>query len=141
MKNIIFALCVLFSFNGFAQIGEVREDEPGEMIGSLNEMFTLRVKDKGEEKLYVLTYRNSAYDYFIDLQNILFYGSDNDLNKFYDFLKSADKNRKTLQVGNFDVSVSAYNKKYIMIHVYPENDVDGSFTLSLKELDKLFGKA
>ncbi len=141
MKKLILLLCVLFGMNGYAQIGEVRQDDRGEMIGSLNKMFTLEVKDKGDENLYILTYRNAAYDYILDLQNILFYGSDIDLNKFYEFLKSADENRKSLQVGKFDVSVSTYNKKYIMIHVYPEDDVDGNFTLTHKELDKLFGKA
>jgi hypothetical protein len=90
--------------------------------------------------MYVLTYRNAEYDYIIDLQNIIFYGGEQDLNTLYNFLANADDDFKKIKIGDNDIRVKKL-KKYIMVTVYPDNDIDGYFILSPKHLKKLFGKA
>ncbi len=136
MKKLILLLCVLFGMNGFAQVGEVVEETPAKLIGDINGVFTLEEK----EDRYILTYPNAEYSSILDLQFILFYGNENDLNAFYEFIKSAGDNTRKLRVGKYDVHVKKL-KKQIMVTVYPDNDVDGHFFITPKLLDKLFGKA
>jgi hypothetical protein len=140
MKKIILGLCVLFSSLGFAQIGEVKEVKT-EFIG-MTAKANLNVQKQDNSNKYAITFLNTVSEHPDDFRSLEFYGEQKDLEYLYAFLNSQFNSNtiKSIEVGASVVRVENTGNK-IKVDIFTSDIFDGSFTLTTKQLNKLFGKA
>jgi hypothetical protein len=98
------------------------------------------------DTIYTILYQDVGYQHIVNLKKLTFSSKDDNFNKFYDVLKTffAKENRKDkdykleVTVGDNKLLLSNYTVMGIVAVTITDNS--GSFMLTEKQLDKLFGK-
>jgi hypothetical protein len=136
-------------------IGEFRGGYYGERYGSLN---SLRRDVAGKDvNLYMISYNNELAPYSRDviqsnLKSISFQANEFELNGLHDMIltimNSEPQTKKKVEVGDYIIIVTNKSKREVFVNVYLTETLKnkssdskdwGAFTLSKRELQKLFG--
>ncbi|MCO5725544.1 hypothetical protein [Robiginitalea marina] len=143
---LLLLLALLSSYLSSAQIGEVVTGRKGTLIGTGNGKIDglpeLRLYKINGEDYYVITYRNSEYNTFIDLQSFGFYATPQELEFLYNFIRDGLKSeeRRTLKVGESTLMTNRFLSRQVAVHVFQVGKPDTYFLLNQNWLDRLFGK-
>lgn len=143
MKQFILPFLLILSL---ASSGQITREEPVEktVIGSLRPagkfLAELSFSIIEGDTVYSIMYRNLEYESLVDIQSIIFDGSDGVLDTMYNIIAEVFETKKKISfvLGEDRVQVyfhSTMGIKYV--NVWGER---GYFNLTRKQLDKLFGK-
>lgn len=144
---LIVSLILLSTF-AFSQIKEIHESEP-KHIGKIEKggipIVTLSYIPKaGTDTNYILYYRNAEFKHVDDYKGVVFQNTGNAASALYAAMKSAlkltDDVRNSFKLGFDNISLSSFKDDDGLRKVFVYVDDKGYFTLSDKEIDKLFGK-
>ena len=142
---------MLVSICTFSQIQVLETKAPVTIgkVGSFGDIVSLECI-KGDEGInsYCLTYRNIEYRYIIDLKNVLFEATEEELNSLYDlinsrFSKESNKNDeyKNVILGKSIIKIpTATPLSFLWIAVIYNGGGTGYFKINKRQLDILFGK-
>ncbi|WP_424493225.1 hypothetical protein [Salinimicrobium sp. GXAS 041] len=94
------------------------------------------------QKLFILTFYNPDAPNMYEAENISFYGTNQDLDMLYEFLKKgfSSRERRLKNLGEGHKMAVSFAYSSILVEVLRENGLNGWFFLSKKQLDRLFGK-
>jgi len=145
MKKILYTLVLLFSFSAFAQIGAAKDSQEFITVGKVTNPYkwiTLEYTISGEDKLYVLSFRNQEYTEIEDIGSIAFTATDEELDYLYTTFHSMLKARgesKNLEIGNGKMVL---NGIYNSFELYVSRDgVPTKHTwLNKGQINKLFAR-
>lgn len=93
--------------------------------------------------LFILTFYNPDSPNMYEVESISFYGTTEDLDRLYEFLKKGFslKERRVTSLGEDQSIRVSFAYSSILVEVIRKNGLNGWFFLSKKQLDRLFGKA
>lgn len=150
MRSIILAISMFFvSFAVFAQI-EIREADAWTTIAELKTLgltkAKMEYKNQGTDTTYMLLMKDVRKHPEKNYFAVLFKGTDDTFNKFYDVLKSFfiaenrknKKYMKTFKLGSDFVNIQHY--RLITSPGIMFSTKEGYTYFSEKDIDKLFGK-
>ena len=82
MKHLLFTITLLFTLSGFSQIGEAKKAKEYTTVGKVTNPYkwvTLEYTMSGDDKLYILSFRNQEYTEIEDIGSIAFTATDEEL--------------------------------------------------------------
>ena len=145
MKNIIYTLALLFSFSAFAQIGEAKDTPEVIMVGKVTNPYkwvTLQYTMSGEDKLYLLSFRNQEYTELEDIGSISFTATDDELDYLYKTFHSMLKARgesKTIEIGDGKMVLNGIYNSF-ELYVYKDGTPTKHTWLNKGQINKLFAR-
>jgi hypothetical protein len=143
MKNYLFIIAALISFNSFAQDAVILSSESSyETIGEVN-WGPMYVADltKFSDDTYTLSYQDAKYRTTTAIKEVDM--SSSAVESLYETMMKVLPGTEdvTIVIGNKMLSVSSFKKKKsIMITILDEYEISSFFTLRAKDINKLFGK-
>jgi hypothetical protein len=151
MKYLLTTLILsLLSNYSNGQISVPKEAQPTTLVGKIAPMggfvAELSYLKNEADTTYFLRFRNAKYTHITSIESVAFSGVDNTVTELYKVFKSAftdeNKSKKDFLVqftlGKNEVAIS--NTKSLGITSAMFTYKDAFFTLTEKQIDKLFGK-
>lgn len=141
MKSILVIVITFFTVSSYCQIGNSKELQKYYEVGGYGSN-KLEYSIKDGIKNYILIYKNQEFAQISDMKSISFTATDEELEYLYQELKSMQslESEKFLEIGNESIVVKPMSMKWINVYVNQASGLNGFFSLSPKQLDKLFGK-
>lgn len=147
MKKIFASSLLLISVIATAQISEVKHPDRyyvGKIEKKGIQVVSLSYTVENSDSSYILQYINAEYKHVVDIKGIAFLGTNGAVESLYKSMKAAlklkDDDRNSFQLGFDNISLSSFKDDDGVRKVFVYVNDKGYFTLSEKEIDKLFGK-